>query len=245
MSHRPLASIREIRSRNGFSIGSETSTPAWSHSEPHCGQEGKLRRSIDAVNRLVSGKPLRAAERLREIQRFGVHRNQITSGLSLPSWPCCANRSAQIERLFWNMARKIQVLVSSVVAMSLVWTAPAAAASVVSQHSVRAPQQVSALVALSILSSAQSSAALCASAASTAAATTAAVQGVAGPGCVLPAVDAAPVVAAEGSPLVATPSGLFGVSLVPLLVGLAAVAAGVYFASRGDKNDGVGSVSPG
>jgi len=116
-------------------------------------------------------------------------------------------------------------VVGFLVAGSMVFCSTAAAAS------VPAPQQVAPWAALTALTGGAPAAALCGSAAVVAAQAPAT-------GCVLPAVDVAPPVAQTAPPPpipvppVEAPSAGFGVS--PLLLALAAVAAGVglYFLLR-------------
>ena len=101
-------------------------------------------------------------------------------------------------------------------------------------------QQVNPWAALAVMSGSAPAAVLCGSAAATAAAAAAATAQPAA-GCVLPAVDSAPVAAAEPPapipvPPVETVGGGFGVS--PLLLGLAAVLLGVgaYLLIRKHEN---------
>jgi hypothetical protein len=121
--------------------------------------------------------------------------------------------------------------VACLIAGSLIFSSSAAVASapVARAQSV---QQIDPWAALSALSGVAPAAALC-GAAATAAATAAAVQ--AAPGCVLPVVDAAPVVSQAGPPPptpvppVEPVGGGFGID--PLLVGLGVLVVGalVYF----------------
>ena len=98
-----------------------------------------------------------------------------------------------------------------------------------------APSQISPMVALSIFGSQASAAALCGSAATTAAAS-AATQAPVG-GCVLPVVDAPPVVpVAEAIPLPPPVSG--GIGIAPILLGLAGIAVlAALIASQNNNND--------
>jgi hypothetical protein len=103
-------------------------------------------------------------------------------------------------------------------------------------------QQVNPWAALAVMSGSAPAAVLCGSSAAVAAAASAAAQ--AGPGCVLPVIDtpvaAAPPVSEPPAPIpvppVETVGGGFGVS--PLLLALAAVAAGVgiYLLVRKHEN---------
>jgi hypothetical protein len=142
------------------------------------------------------------------------------------------------------MFAKEQVVAGSTVKMiallaatSFAASAPASAAFQVqgTQASVISPW-----VALSALGSTGSGAALCANAA-----TAAAAAGQAGNvGCVLPLVDApvaAPIAGAAPLPVaVAAPGAAGGLSFLPILLGLAAVAAGVaLLAGKGNGNDDI------
>lgn len=112
-------------------------------------------------------------------------------------------------------------------AASLAFGAPASAA-------VQArPVTYTPWVALSAFASQSSSAALCGTAASTAATTSTQQAGT--PGCVLPQVDAPPVVASEAaSPVSAVPAAAT-VGAFPLLLGLAALAGiGALFLAGGN-----------
>lgn len=122
-------------------------------------------------------------------------------------------------------------------AASMALSSPAAAA--VQAQSAQA-SLMSPWVALSALGSTGSSAALCANAAATAAATQA------GPGgCVLPQIDPAPVaVAPEAAPaplpVAAAAPVAGGLGFLPILLGLAAVAAGVaLIAGKGNGTDNI------
>jgi hypothetical protein len=123
-------------------------------------------------------------------------------------------------------------LIGFVVAGSLLFSSTAAVAS------APTPQQISPWAALTALTGGAPAAALCGSA------TVAAAQPAAG--CVLPAVDVAPVAAQSAPPApipvppVEGPSAGFGVD--PLLLALAAVAAGVgiYFLVRNKHSNSPG-----
>jgi hypothetical protein len=104
------------------------------------------------------------------------------------------------------------------------------------------------LVAVSMLGTASSQAAICAAgAASTAAAVQAAP---AQPGCVLPVVDApppAPVVEAPPPPApTVVPVAAAGkeIAILPLLLGLAAIAAGIFLLLDKDEDDFEAPTSP-
>jgi hypothetical protein len=124
-------------------------------------------------------------------------------------------------------------VIGFVVAGSLLFSSTAAVAS-----APPPPQQVSPWAALTALTGGAPAAALCGSA------TVAAAQPAAG--CVLPAVDVAPVAAQSAPPApipvppVEGPSAGFGVD--PLLLALAAVAAGVgiYFLVRNKHSNSPG-----
>jgi hypothetical protein len=125
-------------------------------------------------------------------------------------------------------------MIGILVAGSLVFGSTAAAAA----PALPAPQPISSWVALTALTGGAPAAALCGSAAAAAQAPAA--------GCVLPAVDVAPPVAQSAPPqpipvppVEAAEAG-FGVS--PLLLALAAVAAGVgiYFLVRNKHSNSPG-----
>ena len=113
-----------------------------------------------------------------------------------------------------------------------------------SSAATAAPRVVDPLVALSVFGTQESRSAVCAagSAAAAAAGTAAAAQAGAAPGCVLPAVDAPPPVAVvEPAPPVAVVEpvavGGGGIGVLPLLLGLAAIAAAVALLAKGGGND--------
>ena len=131
---------------------------------------------------------------------------------------------------------RVNRFVACVVAGSLIFSSSAAVANT---PVARAPvQQIDPWAALSALSGAAPAAALCGAAAAAAAMQPA-------PGCVLPVVDAAPVVAQAGPPPptpvppVEPVGGGFGID--PLLVGLGVLVVGalVYFLviKKKKKND--------
>ena len=100
------------------------------------------------------------------------------------------------------------------------------------------PRPISPMVALSIFGSQASATALCGSAATTAASAAATAQAPAG-GCVLPVVDAPPIVPVEAAPFVPAPvASSFG--LTPILLGLAGIAiltALTFFKDNDNDND--------
>ncbi len=110
------------------------------------------------------------------------------------------------------------------------YTAAFAAVSLLaSSAAAAAPRSIDPLVALSVFGTSESRAAVCAAGAAQAAAAAGAAvaQAAAGPGCVLPVVDA-PVVAAPAPPaeVAVAPAAVGGgVGALPLLLGLAAIAA--------------------
>jgi hypothetical protein len=116
------------------------------------------------------------------------------------------------------------------VALIRKYTAAFAAVSLLaSSAAAAAPRSIDPLVALSVFGTSESRAAVCAAGAAQAAAAAGAAvaQGAAGPGCVLPVVDA-PVVAAPAPPaeVAVAPAAVGGgVGALPLLLGLAAIAA--------------------
>ena len=131
------------------------------------------------------------------------------------------------------------------------FTSAFAAASmlVMSSAAAAAPRSVDPLVSLSVFGTQESRSAVCAagSAAAAAAGTAAAAQAGAAPGCVLPAVDAPPPVAVESAPPpvavvepVAATSG--GIGVLPLLLGLAAIAAAVALLGKGSGSDDNGEI---
>jgi hypothetical protein len=99
--------------------------------------------------------------------------------------------------------------------------------SAASAATTAAPRMVDPLAVVSLFGTADSAAAICAGSSAAAAAGAATASGQApGAGCVLPVVDAPPPPVAETAPPpalapVAAPAG--GVSVLPLLVGLAAI----------------------
>ena len=91
-------------------------------------------------------------------------------------------------------------------------------------------------VALSALGSVGSSAALCGS---TAAAASSSAAQAAGPGCVLPVVDAPPPVVPTTEPIAAVAPVERGFSVLPLLLGLAGVAAIAALLLSGNGDDDI------
>jgi len=118
------------------------------------------------------------------------------------------------------------------VAGSMVFSSTAAIAA-----SQPAPSQVDPWAVLSVMSGGASAAAVCGAAAA------AAVAQAPGPGCVLPAVDAAPVAAVPPPAPIPVPpvepAGT-GLGISPLLIGLLALAGGLalYFVLRHHHNNG-------
>jgi hypothetical protein len=123
--------------------------------------------------------------------------------------------------------------------------AVAAVSLLASSAAVAAPRTVDPLVALSVFGTSESRAAVCAAGAAqaVAAAGAAAAQAAAGPGCVLPVVDAvAPPVVAEPAPAPAVavaPAAVGGgIGALPLLLGLAAIAAIAAVVLKHEDTDG-------
>jgi hypothetical protein len=110
-------------------------------------------------------------------------------------------------------------------------------------HAATATARIDPLVALSVFGTSESRSAVCAAGASAAAAagTAVAAQVGAAPGCVLPVVDAPPpppvTEAVPPPPVAAAPivTGA-GISIIPLLLGLAAVAAFAALALDDDED---------
>ena len=105
------------------------------------------------------------------------------------------------------------------------------------------PRTVDPLVALSIFGTSESRAAVCAAGSQAAAAAGAAVAQAAGaqPGCVLPVVDAPPppvVTETPPPPVVEAPVAAGGINALPLLLGLAAIAAIAAVVLKHDDDDG-------
>jgi hypothetical protein len=106
-----------------------------------------------------------------------------------------------------------------------------------------APRAVDPLVALSVFGTAESRAAVCAAGSQAAAAAGAAVaaQAAPAPGCVLPVTDApppAPVTAAPPpAPVVEPVATGGGIGILPLLLGLAAIAAAAALLLKGDNGN--------
>ena len=125
------------------------------------------------------------------------------------------------------------------VAVALCATPAFASASAVSAPA----RTISPMVALSIFGSQASAAALCGSSATTAAGAAATAQAPVG-GCVLPVVDAPPVVPiAEAAPLAPLPAAS-GFGLTPVLLGLAGIAIlAALIISQDNDNDNSPPVS--
>ena len=124
------------------------------------------------------------------------------------------------------------------VAVALCASPALASASAVSASA----QTISPMVALSIFGSQASAAALCGSSATTAAAAAATAQAPVG-GCVLPVVDAPPVVPIAEAPLAPVPVAP-GFGLTPVLLGLAGIAIlAALIISQDNDNDNSPPVS--
>jgi len=125
---------------------------------------------------------------------------------------------------------------------SRVWTASLVAMALLGSSTAHAaaPARIDPLVALSVFGTSESRAAVCAAGAAAAAAASAA-QG-AGPGCVLPVVDAPPPPpvseAAPPPPLAAAPAVAGGIGALPLLAGLAAIVGFAALVLSSDDEDG-------
>ena len=129
-------------------------------------------------------------------------------------------------------------VIGACIATGLLVTSTGAAAAA---ESIPAPQQVSPWAALAVLSSGAPAATLCGSAGVTATATAAAAAQTPAGGCVLPAVDAPPpVAAAEPAPgvPVAPPVTPVSYAVSPLFPALMALALGAaaYFLVRNDHH---------
>jgi 2-oxoglutarate dehydrogenase E2 component (dihydrolipoamide succinyltransferase) len=126
-------------------------------------------------------------------------------------------------------------IAAGAVALSMLASTPAFAAA--RTQAVEA-SLVSPWVALSALGSTNSGAALCAGAAA-AAANSSAQAGV--PGCVLPLVDAAPAPVAAAPAPVAAPiapvAAARGIGFLPILLGLATLAAGIALLAGSGKDN--------
>ena len=131
------------------------------------------------------------------------------------------------------MGRMIN-LAAGAAALSMMASSPAVAAA---QAQAAQASLVSPWVALSALGSTNSGAALCGAAAATAASSSSQ-AGV--PGCVLPQLDAAPVpVAQTSAPLapVVPAAGVRGLGFLPILLGLATLAAGIALLAGSGKDN--------
>jgi len=132
------------------------------------------------------------------------------------------------------------------VALIRKYTAAFAAVSLLaSSAAAAAPRSIDPLVALSVFGTSESRAAVCAAGAAQAAAAAGAAvaQAAAGPGCVLPVVDAAAAPPVVPEPAVAPAVAIApaavggGVGALPLLLGLAAIAAiAAVVLKHSDKN---------
>lgn len=126
------------------------------------------------------------------------------------------------------MMQLVRASLGALVAGSLMWSSAAGASA-----SAASVQQANPWGVLSAMSGGAPAAALCGAAVAAAQSST---------GCVLPALDATPPVAAPPAPTpvppISAPSGGLGLGINPLLLGLLALAAGVgiYFAVRHHGN---------
>ena len=125
---------------------------------------------------------------------------------------------------------RLKRVAGAVAAIALMFSSTGAVAA-----STHFPQQISPWAALTVLSGGAPAAAVCGAAAAVAAGQPAPT------GCVLPVVDApAPVAVAEPAPAApVVPVAGGGYTMVPLLLGLAAIAIGVglFFAVKGNGNN--------
>lgn len=97
---------------------------------------------------------------------------------------------------------------------------------------------ISPMVALSIFGSSSSAAALCGASATTVAASAAATTQAPVGGCVLPVVDAPPVIPAAEAPFVPAPVAASGFGIAPVLLGLAGIAIlAALILSQNNDND--------
>ena len=114
-----------------------------------------------------------------------------------------------------------------------------AASMLASSAASAAPRTIDPLVALSVFGTAESQAAVCAAGSAAAAAGAAVAAQGAQPGCVLPVVDAAPppVVTEAPPPMVVEPVATGGIGILPLLLGLAALAAAAVLLLGDDEDD--------
>lgn len=120
-------------------------------------------------------------------------------------------------------------------------TAFVAVSMLASSAATAAPRAIDPLVALSVFGTAESAQIVCAAGSQAAAAAGAAAAAQAQPGCVLPAVDAPPPVtevAPPPPPPMAEPVVTGGgIGVLPLLLGLAAIAGAAALLLRGDRDD--------
>ena len=120
-------------------------------------------------------------------------------------------------------------------------TAFVAISMLASTAATAAPRTIDPLIALSVFGTAESAQIVCAAGSQAAAAAGAAAAAQAQPGCVLPAVDAPPPVAEVAPPPpppMAEPVVTGGgIGVLPLLLGLAAIAGAAALLLRGDRDD--------
>lgn len=121
-------------------------------------------------------------------------------------------------------------------------TAFVAISMLASSAASAAPRTIDPLVALSVFGTAESAQIVCAAGSQAAAAAGAAAAAQAQPGCVLPAVDAPPPVAEvvpppPPPPVVEPVVTGGGIGVLPLLLGLAAIAGAAALLLRGDRDD--------
>ena len=129
-----------------------------------------------------------------------------------------------------------RVVTSFGVAVALCASPALASASALASQ----PSTISPMIALSIFGSQASAAALCGSSATTMAASAAATAQSPVGGCVLPVVDAPPVVPiAEAPPFVPAPVAVSGFGIAPVLLGLAGIAvlAALIFSQDNDNDN--------
>ena len=130
-----------------------------------------------------------------------------------------------------------KILTSFGVAVALCASPALASASAVASQS----PTISPMIALSIFGSQASAAALCGSSATTMVGSAAVTAQAPVGGCVLPVVDAPPVVPiAEAPPFVAAPVAATGFGIAPILLGLAGIAilaALIYSQDNDNDND--------
>lgn len=135
-----------------------------------------------------------------------------------------------------------RIVTSFSVAVALCATPALASASAVVNQPTISP-----IFALSIFGSQASAAALCGSSATTVAAGAAAAAQAPAGGCVLPVVDAPPIVpVAEAPPFIPAPIVSSGFGITPVLLGLAGIAvlAALILSQNDNDNDDDPPVSP-